>query len=392
MGCQFCADLVYAFPIAGKEAVGRPKAVLGNTSSRYEIEYAARRGRRRARWACSCSCFALCLLVAQVLVVAWPASAFRVSGIPGAWTRWDAAPRYVQGVERSLDGGLRYSIETGSYEGLRDQFIWVPGPPSVMDFKAAVHRAFEHWTVVDPATGLPAGYYFVEDLSTPAFDDLAGASGSGGLIGLNSGAEIDIFADTPHPGASFGASVVIFIDPVGWTVDLPSGVCDYPALPISGADIRINPAFAWSLSGFEVLLTHEIGHTLGLSDLERPSGIGGGSGFIDDNFEPSTSTTARQTLKNSFALLIDPLNPDDSPLIEIFGNINKNPGLDSPGVKLLMESEGIFDLLGEPPFLQNDEFAARQFLYPVTVPEPAFPTMLTLGLAALYGAAWLRER
>jgi hypothetical protein len=57
-----------------------------------------------------------------------------------------------------------------------------------------------------------------------------------------------------------------------------------------------------------------------------------------------------------------------------------------------METEGIFDLLGQPPFLQNDEFAARQFLYPVNVPEPAFPTMLLMGLGAMTGAVWLRGR
>ncbi|MFK7898282.1 MAG: hypothetical protein AB8G23_20785 [Myxococcota bacterium] len=337
---------------------------------------------------------AFCVIAASFLLFclgAAPISAFRVAGIPGAWARWDASPRYVLGTERSLDGGLRYSIETGSYEGLRDQFLWVPAPPSVVDFKAAVHRAFEHWTVVDPETGLPAGFYFVEDLGTPAFDDLAGVSGAPGIIGLNAGAEIDIFAATPHPGSIFAASVVIFVDPEGWTVDLSSGVEDYPALPISGADIRINPAFVWSLSGFEVLLTHEIGHTLGLSDLEGPSGIGGGSGFFDDNFDPSTSLTASQTLKNSFALEIDPNDPDASPLYEIFGDMNLDPGLDSPGVKLLMETEGIFDLLGQPPFLQNDEFAARQFLYPVGVPEPAFPTMIGLGAGALCGVG-LRGR
>lgn len=319
--------------------------------------------------------------------MAWPAAAFRVAGIPGAWTRWDASPRYVQGVERSLDGGLRYSIETGTYAGLRDQFVWVPGPPSVVDFKRAIRRAFEHWTVVDPATGLPAGFYFVEDLSTPVFDDLAATTSSGSVIGLNAGAEIDLFAETPHPGGSFGASAVIFLDLVGWTVDLPSGVCDYPALPISGADIRINPAFSWSLAGFEVLLTHEIGHALGLSDLEGPSGIGGGSGFFDDNFDPSTSLTAAETLNNSFALLVDPYDPDDSPLLETSEDMNMDPGLDSPGVNLLMETEGIFNLLGQPPFLQNDEFAARQFLYPVAVPEPTFPTMLLMGVGALCGAA-----
>ena len=335
---------------------------------------------------------ALLVCLTSFAILAAPASAFRVAGIPGAWTRWDASPRFVDGVERSLDGGLRYSIETGSYEALRDQFLWVPAPPEVADFEAAIHRAFEHWTVIDPATGLSAGFYFVEDLSTAAVDEFAGAAPPSGFIGLNAGAEIDLFADTPHAGPSFAASVVIFLDPVGWTVDLPSGVEDYPALPISGADIRINPGFVWSLRGFEVLLTHEVGHALGLSDLERPSGIGGGSGFFDDNFDPSTSETAVETLSNSFAEIIDPFDPDLSPLLEAHDDLNQDPGLDSQGATLLMQSEGIFDLTFQPPFLQNDEFAARQFLYPVAVPEPVFPTMLLTGLGVLSGIAGLRTR
>lgn len=98
------------------------------------------------------------------------------------------------------------------------------------------------------------------------------------------------------------------------------------------------------------------------------------------------------TLKNSFALDIDTQDPDHSPIYEIFGDMNVDPGLDSPGVTLLMETEGIFDLLHQPPFLQNDEFAARQFLYPVEVPEPNFPTMLGLGIGGLIASAWSRRR
>ncbi len=272
----------------------------------------------------ACVFFALFLLISS----AWPASAFRVAGIPGAWTRWDASPRYVQGVERSLDGGLRYSIETGSYQGLRDQFIWVPGCHPLPTSRRQPN----------------------------------GLSSTGRSSTLRLGCRL----------ASISSKIY--------------------RLPISGADIRINPAFVWSLSGFEVLLTHEIGHALGLSDLEGPSGIGGGSGFFDDNFDPSTSLTASQTLKNSFALDIDPYDPDDSPLFELFGDMNMDPGLDSPGVELLMETESIFEPTEAAPFLQNDEFAARLFLYAVAVPQPAFPTMILLGLGALCGAAWRRER
>lgn len=323
-------------------------------------------------------------LLVLLCVLGWAetTAAFRLIGSPGSWARWDAAPRLVLGEERSLDGGLRYSIEGGSYEGLRDQFMWVPSPPTTEDFAAAIARAFESWTVLDPATGLSSGFFFVEDLATEAVDEPGNPNNWRSYLGVNPGAEIDIFAETPHAGATYGASVVLFFDPSSDDLTLTSGTTGYAGLRISGADIRINPAYAWTLRAFEVLLTHEIGHTLGLADLEV-SPQNGGSSFFDDDYDPSTSATALATLTNSFSLEIDPLDPDASPLLEVGGDLNVDPGLDTPGVELLMETEGIFDLLHTEPLLQNDEFAGRQFLYPVIVPEPGLPILLGAGLASL---------
>jgi hypothetical protein len=57
-------------------------------------------------------------------------------GYGGGILRWDAASYFVDGVERSLDGGLRYSVEGGSYAAFRDQILWAaPAPgqtPTVM--------------------------------------------------------------------------------------------------------------------------------------------------------------------------------------------------------------------------------------------------------------------
>jgi len=329
------------------------------------------------------------LLAASLGCLLWPAEsqAFRLIGAPDRWLRWDAAPRAVGGVERSLDGGLRYSVEGGSYAALRDQLLWVAGNvPSEAAFEGAVRRAFESWTIVDPATGLPAGFHFVEDLATAAVDD-PGAPRPGGQVGLNRGAEIDVFAETPHAGAQYGASVVVFVDAVGDDLTLTSGTTGYAGRAISGADIRINPAFAWSLRGFETLLTHEIGHALGLADLDRP-----GAPFLDDDYDPSTSASALATLTNAFALAIDPADPDASPLSSFAGALDADPGLHTPGVTLLMETDGIFDLLSIEPRLQNDEFAARQFLYPVVVPEPGTGPLLVAGLLGLLAAAVVRRR
>ncbi len=336
--------------------------------------------RRRPGWADGARSIALILLA--TVLGASPALAFRVIGSPAGWSRWDAAPRFVGGQERSLAGGLRYSIEHGDYGLLRDEFMWYGTPPDDQAFADAIARAFEHWEVVDPATGLPAAFHFVEDLSTPAVDQAPNnPNNPNAYLGLNAGAEIDIFAEIPHAGEGFGASVIFFVDTSQDDLTLTSGTPDYAGRAISGVDIRINPGFVWTLRGFETLLTHEIGHALGLADLEVSPAGANVSGFLDDDFDPSTSATVLATTSNSFALLIDPADPDASPLFNDPSDLNTDPGIDSPGVAILMESEGWTDLLYVDPKLRNDDFAGRQFLYPV--PEPGTGGMLLAGGAML---------
>lgn len=355
----------------------------GGDLGRSPGERIARRIRSGARGhsrAVLATAFAVGLIVLGTPVDAF---AFRLITSGGRFVRWDAAPRQVEGVERSLAGGLRYSVEGGSFQALRDQLIWVGGNvPSVADFEAATRRAFDNWTVVDAAIQRPSAFHFVADLATPAVDDPGNPNRPGGFTGLNAGSEIDVFAATPHAGAQFGASVVIFVDATADDLRLTTGATNYPGRAISGADIRINPAFAWSLRGYEVLLTHEIGHALGLADLESA-----GAPFLDDDYDPSSPATALATLTDAFSPAIDVLDPDDTPLQAFIGNLNTNPGLDTPGVTLLMETEGIFDLLFTEPRLQNDELAARQFLYPVPAPEPGLAGMLLAGIAGIVALA-----
>ena len=339
---------------------------------------ARRPGRTRAGGSGS---FVLVLL--GLLLWSGPGLAFRVIGSPAGWARWDAAPRFVGGEERSLAGGLRYSIEHGDYGLLRDEVEWLPGfTPTEAEFAAAIARAFEHWEVVDPATGLPAGFHFVEDLSTSAVDDApSNPNNPNAFLGLNRGAEIDIFVETPHAGSSYGASVLFFVDTVEDDLTLTSGTTGYPGLAITGADIRMSPDFVFTLRAFETLLTHEIGHALGLADLEASPFSASVSGFIDDDYDPTTDASVLATTSNSFALLVDPLDPDLSPLFSFNGNINTSPGIDSPSVNILMESEGWIDLRFDDQKLKNDEFAGREFLYPV--PEPGVGLMLVFGAATL---------
>src|SRR5215510_12683906 len=86
------------------------------------------------------------------------------AGTIGGGFRWDAAPRTIAGFgERSLDGGLRYSLQGGSYQAYRDFFSWSGGTPTVAAFQTAVEQAFNAWTVPDPVSGLTTRIVFVFD-------------------------------------------------------------------------------------------------------------------------------------------------------------------------------------------------------------------------------------
>lgn len=125
-------------------------------------------------------------------------------------------------------------------------------------------------------------------------------------------------------------------------------------------------------------MTHEIGHALGLGDVEF--GINPGI-FIDDNFDGSDRATALATLTNSWAGLVDPFNPAASPL-SLFDVQDADPGVDTPGVDILMESFIPDALIGDPTSLRNDDYGGRQFLYPVPEPSSAFGLLVFGALGA----------
>ena len=103
--------------------------------------------------------------VAMVLVL-WLASGVCHGGIVDSFgSRWDAAPRTHNGYERSLQGGLRYSVSGGSFETFRNQFSWF-ATPTVADFQQAVGQAFAAWTAVDPVSRLGTALSFAADLGT----------------------------------------------------------------------------------------------------------------------------------------------------------------------------------------------------------------------------------
>lgn len=298
------------------------------------------------------------------------------SGLNGG-SRWDAGPRNVDGLERSLQGGLRFSLQGGSYQAFRDLFKWHNDePPSVSEFQSAVDQAFNAWASVDPVSGLGSNLSFVSDFGTT----VVGTPEFGGLD--IRGAEIDVFGvdagDNRRRGvASFNAT--------SGPVTLTSGTAGYNGYAIIGADVYINANedAVWDLDVFRRLLTHELGHAIGLGDVEDFHGLG----FIDDNYSAADPVG---TLNNSWAGLVNALNPAASAGLTRFaaGTVaNGNPGLDTPGVNILMESEGLGiadgNLVTSLVPLQNDDYGTRQFLYPFlqqqnVVPEPGSMAIMAI--------------
>ncbi|NMP31904.1 PEP-CTERM sorting domain-containing protein [Thalassotalea sp. M1531] len=301
---------------------------------------------------------------------------FGTDGNLGGGSRWNADHYIHNGLERSLDGGLRYSMQGGSFEAYRDAFVW-DTIPSISDFTTAIKQSFNAWTVPDPFTGLTTSLSFIND------SDNTTAVGNGFATVNVLGAEIDLLAS--NAGGS-GMRGTAYFNASSNNVTLTSGTTNYAnSYSIIGADINMNNnvGTVWSLDWFTRILTHEIGHAIGMGDLEDAQTFG----FIDDNFDPNDPVG---TLNNSWALQINPLNPADSIGLSQYFNLTPNH-LTNAGVDLLMESRGVGVGPNNPlenlmP-LTNDEYATRQFLYPtfleVDIPEPSTLIIFGLGILAL---------
>ncbi len=310
------------------------------------------------------------------------------TGLTGGIYRWDAAARTINGNERSLDGGLRYSLSGGSFEAFRDSFSWSGGTPSVAAFTQAVQDSFAAWTSVDPVSQLGTSLSFVADLGTT----VQGVTGGG--ININ-GAEIDLIATTDaffwNPGNT-GRQAETWFDGIDSPVTLTSGVANYAdSRAISGVDLYINSnsGALYTLDLFRRLLTHELGHALGLGDVENEINPGD---FIDDNF---SAGDAVGTLNNSWALLVDPLDPSGSAGLQRYGIGDGTTQL--AGIDLLMESRGLGIGATNPVTnlvpLGNDEYGTRQFLYPQLqaadndLPEPGSLALAAIALVGLRAGA-----
>jgi hypothetical protein len=183
---------------------------------------------------------------------------------------------------------------------------------------------------------------------------------------LNPGAEIDLIA-IRHPDR-LRWSIHGFQDANLNSVTLTSGVQDYRAAVAAGGDIEFSTNGTWTLDELQSHLAYTIPFLLAITHADEPHGDRR-SRFYDDNYDDSSSATALATLANSFAHLIDPFDPDNSPgpmlydVCEVIGNdCFGDPGISTPGVDLLTEYTPEAPAPGLQ--MQNDDFAARQFLYP----------------------------
>lgn len=289
--------------------------------------------------------------------------------------RWDSKARSFGTVNnRSLVGGLGYNFEGGNLTTFMQQFTFEAGVDQ-SDFNAAVAASFNAWSSRD-------SFVTFTKASDPVVWDFDINDGN-----QAQGNEIDFFGVGTDPGiatpeASLGALGVTMI----WGADKPvrltngyspDGTGLFPSTSIFASDIAINYKYItplgdlvpWKIEHWQATLTHELGHALGLGDVDNPL-----LHFFDDD-------VADPLLHNGL-VVNDQMTINEAGdvryLLSDWGQPCTEAKFGPACAGILMRSE-FTGLLALAP----DDVAGLHFLYPVPEPESYAMMLAGLGLLAL---------